>query len=235
MPAEFDVLTKTDERIIAPGSDPTSQAGGVNAGYFTAYSGGIPTSDVFGCAGVLANDPTRCAALNRHTYLLPSAQWENPANFYQASPANWYASSGTTEASTGWPTASRTTTWPTSRRSSPTATRSTCWGGRLVTPRPRARHGRAGPRAPDPGSRTRGSAVGVEVPQHRQDAAVVGAGLRQVELGEDRGHVLLDAAPVASTGDLCLRSAAGRSSSGSVETRCGPRRGLAIDGGWCMT
>jgi hypothetical protein len=91
VPAEFDVLTKTDQRIIAPGSDPTFRPGGVNANYFTGYSGGIPTSDVFGCAGVLANDPARCAALNRHVVGLPAADQQNPARFYQASPANWYA------------------------------------------------------------------------------------------------------------------------------------------------
>jgi hypothetical protein len=91
VPAEFDVLTKSDQRIIAPGSDPTFRPGGVNAGYFTAYSGGIPTADVFGCAGVLANDPARCAALNRHVVGLPPADQQNPSRFYQASPANWYA------------------------------------------------------------------------------------------------------------------------------------------------
>lgn len=90
VPAEFDVLTKTDQRIISPGSDPTFRAGGVNANYFTGYSGGIPTSDVFGCAGELAGNPTKCAALNRHTYNLPSSQWET-APFYTASPANWYS------------------------------------------------------------------------------------------------------------------------------------------------
>jgi Beta-1,3-glucanase len=40
---------------------------------------------------VLADNPTACAALNRHTAQLPASQWENPANFYLASPANWYA------------------------------------------------------------------------------------------------------------------------------------------------
>src|SRR4051794_10867764 len=36
--------------------------------------------------------------------------------------------------------------------------------------------------------------VGVEVAQHGQDPAVIAAGLRQVEFGEDRGHVFLHAA-----------------------------------------
>ena len=90
VPAQFDVLTRGDQRIVAPGSDPSFRPGGVNAGYFTGYSGGIPSMDVFGCAGVLANDARKCAALNRHTYNLPQSQWES-APFYTASPANWYA------------------------------------------------------------------------------------------------------------------------------------------------
>ena len=40
---------------------------------------------------MLANDPARCAALNRHVVGLPAADQQNPARFYQASPANWYA------------------------------------------------------------------------------------------------------------------------------------------------
>jgi hypothetical protein len=91
VPAEFDVLTKSDQRIISPGSDPSFRPGGVNAGYYTSYSGGIPTSDVFGCAGVLANDPVRCAALNRHVVGLSPADQQNPARFYQAAPANYYS------------------------------------------------------------------------------------------------------------------------------------------------
>jgi hypothetical protein len=90
VPSEFDVLTKGDTRIISPGSDPTFQPGGVNQNYFSAYSGGLQTSNVFGCAGPLAGDPTKCAALNRHTYNLPQSQWET-APYYTASPANWYA------------------------------------------------------------------------------------------------------------------------------------------------
>jgi F5/8 type C domain/Beta-1,3-glucanase len=49
------------------------------------------TSDIFGCAGVLAADPPRCAALNRHTIDLPQAQWETVSNYYRAAPANYYA------------------------------------------------------------------------------------------------------------------------------------------------
>lgn len=66
-----------------------------NQNYFTAYAtaNGInaPTSDIFGCAGVLANDPDHCAALNRHVAHLPPGQWSTPSLYYQAAPANYYA------------------------------------------------------------------------------------------------------------------------------------------------
>jgi len=97
VPAEFKVLAQTQGpfRIIAPGSDPSFRAGGVNQNYFTAYASanGInaPTSDIFGCAGVLANDPGHCAALNRHVAHLPQSQWSTPSLYYQAAPANYYA------------------------------------------------------------------------------------------------------------------------------------------------
>jgi F5/8 type C domain/Beta-1,3-glucanase len=97
VPAQFDVLAQTQApfRIIAPGSDPSFRAGGVNANYFTAYAqaNGVsaPTSDIFGCAGVLANDPGRCAALNRHVIERPQSDWSNPSLYYLAAPANYYA------------------------------------------------------------------------------------------------------------------------------------------------
>ncbi|CAA9245872.1 MAG: GH64 / CBM32 [uncultured Corynebacteriales bacterium] len=91
VPNEFDVLAADPTRIITPNAHPSFRPGGVNAGYFTGYSGGIPTMDVFGCSGVLANDPVRCAALNRHVVGLSAADQQNPARFYQAAPANWYA------------------------------------------------------------------------------------------------------------------------------------------------
>jgi hypothetical protein len=97
VPQEFKVLAQSQApyRIIAPGSDPTFRAGGVNANYFTSYAqaNGITaaTSDIFGCAGVLANDPGHCAALNRHVAHLPQAQWSTPSLYYQAPPANYYA------------------------------------------------------------------------------------------------------------------------------------------------
>jgi hypothetical protein len=97
VPAQFDVLAQSagQTRIIAPGSDPTFRAGGVNANYFTAYANSVgvnaPTSDIFGCAGILANNPDMCAALNRHTAHLPQPQWGDPARYYPAAPANYYA------------------------------------------------------------------------------------------------------------------------------------------------
>jgi hypothetical protein len=97
VPAQFDVLAQTQApyRIIAPGSDPSFRAGGVNAGYFTAYANSVgvnePTSNIFGCAGSLAGNPDMCAALNRHTAHLPQSQWQDPARYYLAAPANYYA------------------------------------------------------------------------------------------------------------------------------------------------
>jgi hypothetical protein len=97
VPAQFDVLAQSQApfRIIAPGSDPTFRTGGVNANYFTAYANSVgvnaPTSDVFGCAGTLSNNPGMCAALNRHVATRPQADWSNPANYYLAAPANYYA------------------------------------------------------------------------------------------------------------------------------------------------
>ncbi|MFE0463148.1 discoidin domain-containing protein [Kitasatospora sp. NPDC058965] len=97
VPQEFKVLAQTQApyRIIAPGSDPSFQTGGVNANYFTSYAGSVgvnaPTSDVFGCAGVLAANAGECAALNRHVATLPQSQWSDPSQYYQAAPANYYA------------------------------------------------------------------------------------------------------------------------------------------------
>ncbi|MEV6971522.1 discoidin domain-containing protein, partial [Hamadaea sp. NPDC051192] len=97
VPQEFKVLAQTQApyRIIAPGSDPSFRTGGVNATYFTSYASSVgvsaPTSDIFGCAGVLANDAGLCSALNRHVAHLPQAQWSTPSLYYQAGPANYYA------------------------------------------------------------------------------------------------------------------------------------------------
>ncbi|WP_405581834.1 discoidin domain-containing protein [Streptomyces sp. NBC_01190] len=97
VPQQFKVLAQTQApyRIIAPGSDPSFRTGGANANYFTAYANSVgvnePTSNIFGCAGSLAGNPSMCAALNRHTATLPTAQQQDPTKFYSGDPANWYA------------------------------------------------------------------------------------------------------------------------------------------------
>jgi len=82
-------------RIPSPGSAPDFQAGGQYADYFTGYAqaAGVnaPTSEVFGCAGVLAAEPGMCSALNRHVAHLPESQWSTPSLYYQEAPANHYA------------------------------------------------------------------------------------------------------------------------------------------------
>ena len=97
VPQEFRVLAQTQApfRIIAPGSDPSFRPGGVNAGYLTAYASSVgvneTTSNIFGCAGSLAANPTTCAALNRHVATLPPAQQADPTQYYLSAPANYYA------------------------------------------------------------------------------------------------------------------------------------------------
>jgi F5/8 type C domain/Beta-1,3-glucanase len=97
VPQEFRVLAQTQApfRIIAPGSDPSFRAGGANANYFTAYENSVgvnePTSNVFGCAGSLAGNPSMCAALNRHVATLSAAQQSDRTQYYRAAPANYYA------------------------------------------------------------------------------------------------------------------------------------------------
>jgi hypothetical protein len=96
-PTEFKHLATATApyRILAPGSDPMFRQGGQYQNYISAYASahGINaiTSDIFGCAGVLASQPQQCAALNRHTIDLPQAQWETVSNYYRAAPANYYA------------------------------------------------------------------------------------------------------------------------------------------------
>ena len=46
---------------------------------------------MFGCGGTLSANPPLCAALNRHVAQLPASQQSNPADFYRAGPANYYA------------------------------------------------------------------------------------------------------------------------------------------------
>ena len=134
VPAEFERAGADPGAVpdLAPGSDPSFRAGGVNANYFTAYAASVgvnaATSDIFGCAGQPGRRPDQCAALNRHVAQLPPAQWSDPdaCTTWPRRPTTT-PSSGTTTPSTSWRTASRTTTSPASRRSSRTATRSGCW------------------------------------------------------------------------------------------------------------
>jgi hypothetical protein len=97
VPAEFDHLAQVQApfRIPAPGNDPAFRPGGASANYITGYAASVgvaaTTSDVTGCAGVLATNPPMCSALNRHVAHLPQSQWSTPGLFYQAAPANYYA------------------------------------------------------------------------------------------------------------------------------------------------
>ncbi|MFF8592360.1 beta-1,3-glucanase family protein [Streptomyces sp. NPDC015220] len=97
VPSEFKVLARTQApyRVIAPGSDPSFRPGGANAGYLTSYAQSVgvnaATSDIFGCAASLAGNPGMCAALNRHVATLPASQQADPAQYYKAAPANYYA------------------------------------------------------------------------------------------------------------------------------------------------
>ena len=80
VPAEFKHLADVQApyRIVAPWQDAAFKPGGASANYFAAS--GVPTNDVFACAGALANDPPRCAQLNR-----------GPGGNYQSAPANFYS------------------------------------------------------------------------------------------------------------------------------------------------
>ena len=75
--------------------DPSFRAGGVNASYFTSYASSVgvtaSTSDIFGCAGSLANNPCMCGALNRHVATLTPVQQQDPSNYYLTGPANYYS------------------------------------------------------------------------------------------------------------------------------------------------
>jgi len=98
VPSQFKELA-TDQApygIPSPGNDPAFQPGGAYASYYTSYAAAEgdtsdTTAQIFGCGGTLASNPTLCAGLNRHVAQLPAAQQSNPANFYQAAPANYYA------------------------------------------------------------------------------------------------------------------------------------------------
>ncbi len=98
VPTEFKELA-TDQApygIPSPGNDPAFQPGGAYANYYTSYAAANgdssdTTAQIFGCGGTLSANPTLCAGLNRHVAQLPAAQQSNPANFYLAAPANYYA------------------------------------------------------------------------------------------------------------------------------------------------
>ncbi|HEV3357274.1 MAG TPA: discoidin domain-containing protein [Pseudonocardiaceae bacterium] len=98
VPTEFKELA-TDQApygIPSPGNDPAFQTGGAYANYFTSYAAANgdssdSTAQIFGCGGTLSANPTLCAGLNRHVAQLPSSSQSNPANFYLAAPANYYA------------------------------------------------------------------------------------------------------------------------------------------------
>jgi hypothetical protein len=97
VPAEFqhEATATAPYRILAPGSDSAFQAGGQYQNYMSSYAATVgvneSTSNIFGCAGTLANNASECAALNRHTANLPTSQQQTVANFYQSAPANYYA------------------------------------------------------------------------------------------------------------------------------------------------
>jgi hypothetical protein len=98
VPAQFKELATDDAPygIPSPGDDPAFQAGGANANYYSSYAASVgdttdSTAQIFGCGGTLASNPSLCAGLNRHVAQLPASEQTNPANFYQAGPANYYA------------------------------------------------------------------------------------------------------------------------------------------------
>ena len=98
VPSQFRGLATIDAPygIPSPGNDPAFQPGGKYASYFTAYANAHgakadTTADVFGCGGTLSANPPLCAALNRHVAGLPASAQSNPADFYRAGPANYYA------------------------------------------------------------------------------------------------------------------------------------------------
>jgi beta-glucanase (GH16 family) len=98
VPSQFKSLATIDAPygIPSPGNDPAFQPGGKYASYFTAYADANgaqadTTADVFGCGGTLSANPPLCAALNRHVAQLPASEQSNPADFYRAGPANYYA------------------------------------------------------------------------------------------------------------------------------------------------
>ena len=98
VPAAFKELATDDAPygIPSPGNDPAFQPGGRHADYYAKYAASVgdttdSTAQIFGCAGTLANNPALCAGLNRHVAQLPAQKQTDPAHFYKAGPANYYA------------------------------------------------------------------------------------------------------------------------------------------------
>ena len=92
VPAEFQSLATVQApyRIVAP-LHGSFAAGQPNGNYFSSYTTQYTTQEIMGASGNLANNSPVDASINRHVWNLPQAQWGDPANFYKASPANWYA------------------------------------------------------------------------------------------------------------------------------------------------
>ena len=88
VPNEFKSLgtVQSPYRIVAP-IHGSFAAGQPNANYFASYSS-VSTQDILKGVGGAA-DPNVCAALNRHVY--GTSNTGNPAAYYQAAPANYYA------------------------------------------------------------------------------------------------------------------------------------------------
>ena len=98
VPRPFKELATDDAPygVPSPGNDPAFGAGGRHANYYSKYAASVgdttdSTAQIFGCAGTLANNPAFCAGLNRHVAQLPAPEQTNPAHFYKARPANYYA------------------------------------------------------------------------------------------------------------------------------------------------
>ncbi|OON80852.1 glycoside hydrolase family 64 protein [Streptomyces tsukubensis] len=97
VPEEFKGLADVEApyRIPAPGSSPDFRAGGKYADYLSSYAKSVgvdaPTSDITGCAGVLAEKAGLCSALNRHVADRPESDWSTPDLYYKSAPANYYA------------------------------------------------------------------------------------------------------------------------------------------------
>jgi len=90
VPSQFTSLATVQSpyRIVAP-IHGSFAAGQPNANYFSGYSS-IDTQDILLGTGAAA-DPDTCAAINRHVYTLPEADWNVVGDYYGAAPANYYA------------------------------------------------------------------------------------------------------------------------------------------------